>query len=72
MRGEYLMQPGGVDHDDVIEALTSEFDDIALLSFEPAEQRRDNRVQWKHARSLRQTVVDAVFGQYEVESQSSD
>jgi hypothetical protein len=30
-----------------------EFDDIALLLFEPAEQRRKDQVQRKHSRSLR-------------------
>jgi integrase len=34
--------------------LAQEFDDIALLSFEPTEQRRDDQVQRKHARSLGQ------------------
>ena len=34
-----------------------EFDDIALFPFEPAEQRRDDQVQRKHARSLRQRSV---------------
>ena len=41
-----------------------EFDDVALLPFEPAEQRRNDQVQRKHARSLRQTGMDAVFGHY--------
>jgi hypothetical protein len=41
-----------------------EIDDIALLPFKPAEQRRYDQVQRKHARSLRQRGVDAVFGHY--------
>jgi hypothetical protein len=40
------------------------FDDIALLPFEPAEQRRDDQVERKHTRSLRQSDDDAVFGYY--------
>jgi hypothetical protein len=35
-----------------------------LLPFKPAEQRRNDQVQRKHARSLRQRGVDAVFGHY--------
>jgi hypothetical protein len=36
------------------------FDDIALIPLKPAKQRRDNQVQRKHPRGLRQIVVDAV------------
>src|SRR4029450_12407339 len=33
-----------------------EFDDVARLPFEPPEQRREDHVQRKHGRSLRQSV----------------
>jgi hypothetical protein len=35
-----------------------EFDNIALLPFEPTEQRRDDQMQRKHARSLRPSGLD--------------
>jgi hypothetical protein len=43
-----------------------ECDDIALLLFEPTDQRRYDQVQRKHARSLRHKGMDAVFGHYGV------
>jgi hypothetical protein len=39
-------------------------DEIVLFPFEPAEQRGDDQVRRQHARSLRQTRLDGVFGQY--------
>jgi hypothetical protein len=40
------------------------FNDIALLLLKPAKQRGDNQLQRRHPRSLRQTVVGAVFVHY--------
>lgn len=45
-----------------------EVDDVAVLAFQPAEQRRDDQVQGKHPRSLRDQLVDPIFGHYAFEN----
>src|SRR5262245_34297864 len=43
---------------------SKKFDDVALLPFEPDEQRRDDQVERKHTATIRQIDNDAVFGSY--------
>lgn len=43
---------------------TQERDHVALLSFEPGEQRRHDHMQRNHPRNLRQAMLTLIFGHY--------